>query len=233
MRQHFVTAMAFALGLAMFATGGTAQAEKGKFTFDLVPSPGIVQSGCLPYAGGTVTITPDKYNPNENMLVQVYGLPPKTGFDVFVIQVPDFPFGLSWYQGDLETNAYGWGHVRFKGRFNEETFIVGLPERDPAKKTPAPVTHDGNPSDKEGQDASVSEAQPLPVHTYHVGIWFNAPEDALAAHCTSTLVITPFNGEHRAGVQVLKTNPVTDNNGQVLTDKFGTPLGPLGVVEFN
>jgi hypothetical protein len=51
------------------------------------------------------------------MRVKVKGLPPNTDFDFFVIQVPNAPFGLSWYQGDVETNAGGRGTGTFVGRF--------------------------------------------------------------------------------------------------------------------
>ena len=61
------------------------------------------------------------------MTVDVEGLPPNTKFDFFVIQIPNAPFGLAWYQGDIETNAAGRGHQRFIGRFNIETFIVAQP----------------------------------------------------------------------------------------------------------
>ena len=62
--------------------------------------------------------------PVEIMDVKVWGLPPNTDFDFFVIQIPHAPFGLAWYQGDIETNKYGVGHERYIGRFNIETFIV-------------------------------------------------------------------------------------------------------------
>ena len=53
----------------------------------------------------------------------MWGLPPNTDFDLFVIQVPNKPFGLSWYQGDIETNKDGVGYGEFIGRFSIETFI--------------------------------------------------------------------------------------------------------------
>lgn len=58
-----------------------------------------------------------------------------TEFDLFVIQVPDAPFGLSWYQGGIETNGRGRASETFVGRFNIETFIVapgGGSRADPA-----------------------------------------------------------------------------------------------------
>jgi hypothetical protein len=42
-----------------------------------------------------------------------------------------------------------------------------------------------------------------PVQLYHLGLWFNSPKDAAAAGCPAT--VTPFNGEHDAGIQALNT----------------------------
>lgn len=36
------------------------------------------------------------------MRIRAWGLPKNTDFDTFVIQAPNFPFGVSWYQGDLQ-----------------------------------------------------------------------------------------------------------------------------------
>jgi hypothetical protein len=58
------------------------------------------------------------------MEVKVWGLPPNTTFDLFVTQVPNFPFGMSWYQGDIVTNKNGFGSAELIGQFNIETFVV-------------------------------------------------------------------------------------------------------------
>lgn len=42
-----------------------------------------------------------------------------------------------------------------------------------------------------------------PIHTYHLGLWFNSPADAVKAGCPGAT--TPFNGDHTAGIQVLNT----------------------------
>jgi hypothetical protein len=42
-----------------------------------------------------------------------------------------------------------------------------------------------------------------PIQMYHLGLWFNSPADAVKASCAGT--VTPFNGEHNAGIQVLNT----------------------------
>jgi hypothetical protein len=36
------------------------------------------------------------------MTIDAHGLPRNTDFDVFINQLPNAPFGVSWYQGGLE-----------------------------------------------------------------------------------------------------------------------------------
>ena len=188
------------VGLFLGGLAGTAAADIScnkdfsSCQFNMVRSLAAMTAGCLPDASGDVTI--DSQGQVEFMDVDVTGLPPNTEFDFFVIQVPDTPFGLSWYQGDIETNAAGRGHQRFIGRFRIETFIVA-----PGAAS-APVVHD--------QDASLNTAT-APVHTFHLGLWFNSPADAAAAGCNGAT--TPFNGDHTAGSQVLSTRNFADDNG--------------------
>jgi hypothetical protein len=134
------------------------------------------------------------------MNVSLSGLPPNTDFDFFVIQHPDGPFGMSWYQGDINTDDEGNGEGRFIGRFSIETFIVA------PGSVSAPQPH--------GVKDAASNPATLPVHTYHLGLWFNSPTDAAAAGCPGNT--TPFNGDHTAGVQALSTrdvNPDDPDNG--------------------
>lgn len=166
--------------------------------FDMVRSSAAANARCLEGASGYVTVR--SLGPVEEMTVQVRGLPPFTGLDFFVIQVPNAPFGLSWYQGDIETDENGRGEQRFIGRFNIETFIVA------PGVAPAPVVHDEPPF----PDAS-SNPKTAPVHTFHLGLWFNSPDDAAASGCPST--VTPFNGDHTAGIQVLSTRNFPDGAG--------------------
>lgn len=164
----------------------------------MVRSTAVVNAGCLPDARARVTLT--SIGPVEIMRVLVQGLPPDTEFDFFVIQKPSGPFGLSWYQGDIETDDDGSASQRFIGRFNIETFIVA------PGSVPAPVVHDQPPF----PDADTNPAT-APVHTFHLGLWFNSPADAAAAGCPDTT--TPFNGDHTAGIQVLSTRNFPDDSG--------------------
>jgi hypothetical protein len=171
--------------------GANALAAATSNTFQMVPSPAQT---CLPNAAGNVTVA--TLGAVDNLHVEVSGLPANTDFDFFVIQVPNPKFGLSWYQGDIETDGRGKGVGDFTGRFSRETFIVA-----PGVES-APMVH--------AADAS-SNPQTAPVHTYHLGLWFNSPTDAGTAGCPTT--VTPFNGTHNAGIQVLNTSNFPDDRG--------------------
>lgn len=164
-------------------------------TFKMVVSAGA--KTCVPNATATVSIRPA--GPVEIMDVSVQGLPPKTEFDFFVLQVPKAPFGVAWYQGDIETDKNGRGYQQFVGRFSIETFAVAT---GPA---PAPVVFNGP-----FPDASLNPSF-NPIQMYHLGLWFGSPQAAQAAGCPAT--VTPFNGEHNAGIQVLNTSNFADDHG--------------------
>ena len=153
---------------------------------------------CLPNANAHVRVR--TLGPVEAMDVDATGLPANTDFDLFVIQVPTAPFGLSWYQGDLETDVNGAGHGHFLGRFSIETFFVAPGTAE------APVVFDQAPFPDASQNPAFN-----PIQTYHLGLWFNSPADAVKAGCPGT--VTPFNGEHNAGIQVLNTATFANDQG--------------------
>ena len=174
-----------------------------RFRFDLVRSGKAVAANCLRDARADVRIRSE--GPVEVMDISVEGLPPKTGFDVFVTQVPNAPFGMAWYQGDLETDRHGRGRQTFVGRFSEETFIVA-----PGSVRAPEIHHVAFP------DAQLNPATG-PIHTFHLGLWFNSPADAAKAGCPQDM--TPFNGEHAAGIQALSSRNFTDLQGPLLNVK--------------
>ena len=180
--------------------------KKNTIKFEMVRSAAAENGNCL--AGVRADVRVVSLGPVEELTVDAERLPPNTEFDFFVIQVPNAPFGLAWYQGDVETNDEGEAHQRFVGRFNIETFIVAQP---PAGQ-PAPVVHNTPPF----PDAAANPATE-PIHTYHLGLWFNSPQDAQAAGCPNTA--TRFNGDHNAGIQVLSTRnfPVLEGPLKQLT----------------
>ncbi len=169
---------------------GTVYAAQNVAQFDMQSS----NKECLPNAAAHVTVA--STGPTEAMVVNVSGLPANTDFDLFVIQVPKSPFGVSWYQGDIETDGSGNGTGTFIGRFSIETFAVSPNVAPPPQVHPADAT-DG--------------VKFNPIHTYHLGLWFNSPADAQKAGCGNAQ--TPFNGDHTAGVQALNTAGFPDNAG--------------------
>jgi len=201
LRIGAIALSALALTCLAATQAGAGGKNKKKFNFDLVRSPGLNASpNCAPDAEGDATIV--QFGPVEVLRVKVEGLPPKTDFDFFVIQVPNKPFGMSWYQGDIETNDEGKGRGIFVGRFRIETFVVA------PDSTDAPLTF-------EGSNPSVSpNLKTGPIQMYHLGLWFNSPEDAVNAGCPAGH--TPFNGEHDAGPQVLNTSNFPDLEGPLI-----------------
>ena len=87
---------------------------------------------------------------------------------------PDFKgsFGLAWYQSDIQIGKrIDEGHVRIKTILLDQIFGF-----DP--------------------DAALK-----PTNTFHLGFWFNNPQDAAACGfpANDPTKFTPFNGEHKAG----------------------------------
>src|SRR5262249_17819017 len=97
------------------ASAATPSALAKSFSFQLKPSSAAI-TACLPNAGGHVTITPQALN--DKMVVSLHGMPANTGFDLFVIQQPTAPFGVSWYQSDIQTNDEGNGSATVRGIFD-------------------------------------------------------------------------------------------------------------------
>src|SRR5262245_12716377 len=188
--------------IGLLVTAAIPAAAAQNYSFSMVRSASAAAGNCIPSALAHATI--NSLGPVEVMNIEAVGLPPNTEFDVFVIQVPNAPFGLSWYQGDMETNAVGRAVGNFIGRFNIEPFIVA------PGSAPAPVIHNTPPF----PDANTNPPTG-PVHTFHVGIWFGSAAAAMAAGCPGT--VTPFAGNHKAGIQALSTR------------NFPT-LGPLSAI---
>jgi len=174
--------VALAISLAT-ATGATA--TDSSFSFALQPSSSAI-SACLPNASGHVTITTGALN--DVMTVTISGMPHNTGFDLFVIQQPGTPFGISWYQTDIHAGSNGTGSATVRGVFDSETFSV----------SPGGTTTFA------------------PTHQFHLGLWFNSPKVPFNLGCepgSTSPIVTPFNGNQHAGIQVLNTAQFPVNAG--------------------
>jgi hypothetical protein len=180
-------ASALSMGAAGAATSNPevhagASSSSRPFVFPLV-APAAVRA-CLPHLGGTVAIFPHKLN--DTMVVSIHGAPANTDFDLFVIQQPTAPFGVSWYQSDVDAGRNGTGVATVQGIFDAETFTATDP-----------------PNGKF-------------VHQFHLGLWFNDPNVPFQLGCEPGQpkpVVTVFNGEQHAGIQALNTSEFPDNAG--------------------
>src|SRR5262249_31087400 len=110
--RRTVTAVGAAALLAAGAPAAVAAQPDGtKTSFQMVRSAAVTAANCMPNANAYVTIR--SKGPVEVMTVNASGLVPNAEYDLFVTQVPNAPFGLSWYQGDMESNSHGRAHGTF------------------------------------------------------------------------------------------------------------------------
>jgi len=174
-----------------------ARAQVQQITFDLVPQPKFVS--CLGVEGGptpAATITVKRGPLHDTLILKASNLKPHLGFDLFTIQNTNLlpnghvdlnfkNFGLAWYQTDVQADGNGDAQLTISTILLDQIFGF-----DPA-------------------------ASLTPTHTFHVGFWFNKPEDAAACGFDVTKP-TPFNGEQNAGP-----------NAMISLPNATTKLGPL------
>ena len=178
--------LAVGAALLMAALFAAAAFAVDKTSFKMVRSQSAVDNGCLKKAYANVNIR--TVGGIQVMDVSLNRMPKNSAFALFVLQEPNAPFGVSWYQGDIDTNSQGTGRTQVIGIFSEETFAFS------PGRVPAPQVDD--------QDAAKGPVFD-PVHTFHVGVWFSEPAQAKKAGCSNT--VTPFDGDHEAGIQALST----------------------------
>ena len=193
--SRLIMAAVFAVALATAFQPATAQVKK--ITFNLTPQPKFVS--CLGVEGGptpTATVTVTRGELHDTLTLKAANIKPKLGFDLFTIQNtnllsdgeanPNFVnFGLAWYQTDVQANGEGNAEVTINTILLDQIFGF-----DPASNL-------------------------LPTHTFHVGFWFNNPDDAVACGFDAAQP-TPFNGEQDAGPNAMISLPNAKTN-----------LGPL------
>jgi hypothetical protein len=193
--------LAIGAALLMAALFAAAAFAVDETSFKMVRSKAAVDNECLEGASANVDIHSTPVG-NQIMDVTLEHAAKNTEYTLFVIQQPNDPFGISWYQGDIATDNKGNGKGRFIGIFNDEVFAIA------PGSVKAPQV--------DNQDA---EKNPKfdPVHTFHLGLWFADPKEAKEAGCSGK--VTPFDGDHEAGIQALSTR------------NFGNLEGPLGKIK--
>ncbi|MBV8553485.1 MAG: hypothetical protein JOY54_19480 [Acidobacteriaceae bacterium] len=193
-RLLFAVSAAVAFTLAVRPTAAQAPSE---IHFKLVPQPKFVNCTGVPgEPEPTAEVTVLRGELNDTLQLNVHHLRPNLAFDLFTIQNsnlnaygevdPAFKnFGLAWYQTDVQADKNGDAEVQIHTILLDQIFGF-----DPASNL-------------------------QPTHTFHVGFWFNNPEDAAACGFDPSKP-TPFNGEQHAGPNAMISLP----NPQ-------TGLGPL------
>jgi len=183
-RSLFAVVAAALVVAAMSAVAAYAASGTTKTSFDLVPNPKFVN--CLarypgdPSRPPTASIDVQKGDLNDRLTLHLKNIKPNLAFDLFTVQrstldaqgnpiSPAPSFGLAWYQSDVQADGHGGGSVKIQTIVADQIFGVNL-----------------------------DEVPPNPINTFHVGFWFNDPNDAAACGFDVTKP-TPFNGEHRAG----------------------------------
>lgn len=155
-------------------------------SFRMVRTQGLPAT-CAPNAAAAVKV--ETLGFAERLTIRVRGFRPGTPLVLFALQVPNQPFGIGWYLNDVQIGRNGTVTKTIVTRLNEETFAVAIGQAN------APKPH-GN---LDGGRNPVFK----PVHTFHLGIWFDSVRAGAANGCPGGP--TPFNGDHTAGIQVLNT----------------------------
>lgn len=201
------------VGGILSPTQASAQNKTDEVTFNLVPNPKFLD--CLrrsPYQEVRARATVVRGKQNDTLFLDLDGIKPNLDFDLFTVErssllgenVPDpnfkGSFGLAWYQSDIHVGKHtDDGHVRIKTILLDQIFGF-----DPDKAL-------------------------APTNTFHVGFWFNNPQDAAACGFPAgdPSKFTPFNGEHKAGplAMISVPDPVT-KLGPLCTDP--DPSQPSG-----
>jgi hypothetical protein len=137
---------------------------------------------------------------NDRLTLKLRGFKPGLNFDLFTVehtpQLADgthdtgfHTFGLAWYQSDIHVETGDDDDENESSSVTIRTILL---------------------DQIFGFDPDVALA---PTNTFHVGFWFNDPNDAAACGFTG---FTPFNGEHHAGPLAFISRPNADSG-----------LGPL------
>ena len=157
-------------------------------TFAIVPVPTV--ESCLaasPSVTPTVTIQVTHGNLDDVMTVVGDHFLPNLNFDLFTVQRtnlsttgtvdPSFKsFGLAWFQSKLHSDESGHISATVRSAILDRNF---------------------------GFDRDVALG---PTHTYHIGFWFDRPQDAAACGFDVSKP-TPFNATHNAGPAAMISRP--------------------------
>jgi len=189
---------------------------RNEISFDLVANPKF--AACLvadpsgPAPSAKVTVS--RGTANDVMIVELQNFKPEAAFDLFTVQRsqlqadgtpdPNFKgFGLSWFQSELHVGSDGKAEAVVKSILLDAIFGF-----------------DG--------DAIPGSVPPKslvpPTHTFHVGFWFDSPQDAAACGFDPTKS-TPFNSVQKAGPTAMISLPNAVSGLGPLSTNTGSAAG--------
>jgi len=189
-----------------------------KVTFDLALNPKLTSTTCLEQSSKTTpraTVTVTKGSLNDTLVIRLEHFKPGLDFDLFTIQNSPLQsdgtadstftnFGLAWYQSDIKIGPLGYGSVKINTKLADEIFGF-------------------DPSVPDADDPSPSTVALPPTNAFHVGFWFDNPDDATECFGGITPAKTPFNGTHDAGPNAMISESVAPDDLGPLC------LNPIGV----
>lgn len=153
----------------------TKSSRSQEIEFTLVPSTPAINH-CLPHLRATVEVAlQTAQKGRDEFQIAASGLPPHQDFTVFLLQQPGPPFGAAEYIGDFTTDASGRGHNTFK-------LIV-----------------------QEAFSSTIVNGARVRADLNHVGFWFADQAGDDFCFPGQPDVITPFDGDGQAGVQVMNS----------------------------
>jgi hypothetical protein len=180
-----------------------------EISFNLVANPKFSQ--CLgndPYNPPTAKVTVGRGTANDVMIVELRNFKPGSAFDLFTIERTNLTsggsadsnfkgsFGLAWYQSDIHVGDDGKAEAVVKSILLDGIFGF---DADPIP------------------GSTTGAALVPPTHTFHVGFWFDKPQDAAACGFDPSKP-TPFNSEHAAGPNAMISVPdAVSGQGPLLT----------------
>jgi len=183
--------------LSMFLGAAPLRADgPDEVSFYLAANPKF--ASCLaadPLTPPTAKVTVSRGTANDVMIVELKNFKPGAAFDLFTVERTNLKaegvadssfkgsFGLAWYQSDIHVGADGKAEAVVKSILLDGIFGFD------ADQIPG-TTHPLVP----------------PTHTFHVGFWFDKPEDAAACGFDPSKP-TPFNSEHKAGPNAMISVP--------------------------
>lgn len=212
-----IAVLAAPAALSMFLSVALLRADgPDEISFNLAANPKFAQClGSDSYNPPTAKVTVSRGTANDVMVVELRNFKPGAAFDLFTIERtnlkaeglvdPAFTgsFGLAWYQSDIHVGDDGKAEAVVKSILVDGIFGFDA-DPIPGSVTGAPLVP--------------------PTHTFHVGFWFDKPEDAAACGFDPSKP-TPFNSEHKAGPNAMISLPdAVTGQGPLLT------VSPVGAV---